>query len=270
MAGTDIEVDLHHRLRKWVRSSGLPGPDEIERRISVARTAGTPGPSASVKTITLALVARRWREMGYSRREVALALSDDPRLGRPRTDGPIEDPVKERAALNCSRERAEKEAAALEQRLKRAERALRDLGNQEGTPPPPAVQDHTQRQREAGASRRSLQLQDRHADRLARAKWQGRSPDDDAACLIAEAKVIEDRANSRPDESEELRVVALRLRWRAAETSPVSTTLERDAAFKRLLEAGGFQAEPDVTIRRVDPIATRDPSFDPFTAPVGQ
>jgi hypothetical protein len=170
MAGTDIEVDLHHRLRKWVRSSGLPGPDEIERRIGVARTAGTPGPSVSVKTITLALVARRWREMGYSRREVALALSDDPRLGRPRTDGPIEDPVKERAALNCSRERAEKEAAALEQRLKRAERALRDLENKEGTPPPPAVQDHAQRQREAGASRRSLQLQDRHADQLARVK----------------------------------------------------------------------------------------------------
>lgn len=251
------DISTNDAVARWVRENGLPSLEQIQTRIDIARapTAGKRGrPKWTAATIQLALVARAWRAKDFSVRQVALALSDDPMKGRPRTDKPVANLATERRTLERSREQAEREAVALEERIDRAEDSLQQLEDAEGQSslplPDERERQRQEQQRNANVFRQGLAHRRKYTLELERVDRLGIHPDDDQRRLCAEAAVLEDRARTRPGEQEELLAIAARLRWRA------------DALKEDKLDHG-------VIRRKIsDGQDPRDPDFDPFTAPL--
>jgi hypothetical protein len=229
---------MNHRTLKWVRGEGLPSLDEIQRRTDAVRP--LVAPPFAAQTILVALIAREWRRMGLGVAEVAVGLADE-RLGL--VSGPISQ-------------------GAAEQRLKRAEAMLRRLERAEGKAPQPGPADASAQQKAANAYERGLTLRRTHGKLLVAAKARGDAWDQDAALLLADAAVLEQRADTwelynalsprdrdgsaQRDDREELRRLAAGLRWRA--------------------QAIEESQSPIMRTRRVDPALTRSPDFDPFTS----
>lgn len=208
----------------WVRHFDVPSRGEIQARLDAARS---PRARRSVRpeTIQLVLAARQMRSMGYSVATVALATSDSLELGLDRQ--------------GVSTDQAARELQALEQSVKRAERALRRLEAAEGISPPPPPDDRDAQKRSSDAYRAGLALRHEH-ERLLRRLDDPAHP----ACLIAHALVLEHKATTwhthvppllpngraRRDDRDELRRLAAELKSRAeivAETMPTKRARPR-------------------------------------------
>lgn len=197
----------------WVRFIGVASREEVQARLDAVRSPRSRKP-VRPQTIQLALAAREMRTRGYSAATVALAISESSELG-------------------CSRpwvldDQVEREREALEQSVKRAERALRKLEAAEGIKSPPSPDDRDAQKRSSDAYRLGLALRTEHERLLLRFGKPGHP-----ACLRAHAAVLEHQADTwhthvspllpngrpRPDNRTELRRLAESYRARADQIS---------------------------------------------------